>query len=550
MISAANIFSETISVLASSSPAITAAAAKQLGEVTVSLYFGDGSDGSLLASQSRLLADGENKLKNPKVELYFDDHALAMLFDASARPSDQVLEKSLDMRGKRDDLLAVWRCFQLLSQRASGLRAIHMIWSDYRNQTRNQQESTTVLNAAAADSVHTNGTNKEFWPALSWLNKRHPAAQEIIARDEPILMPARLLWDGGISGSWQDTAKIFDTDLQSIMQTFKTMVADEILELLPTTEPKRDLYDLMADYVTREGKGLRPTLVIATCLAFGGGIKDAVRSAAALEMFHNGFLVHDDIADESTHRRGLPTLHEAYGAGLAVNTGDAMHMFAVDMTLSNLKTLGLARTLAIIQEILFMCRETVEGQALELGWIRYNEVPDKDDDYFVMSNKKTGWYTCISPCRIGACVGGCTDPVKLQKFDEAFRLIGIAFQIQDDILNLVGETELYGKEVLGDLLEGKRTIMMIHLFNHAKPSVVKRMTEINAMPRADKEQSLAEEMLHEMHKVGSIEYATALADKLANQGVKRFEHDLAFIEDNEGKALLRQVANYVTTRAL
>ena len=550
MISASSVFANTINVLASSSPAITAAAAKMLGAVTVGLRFGDGSNGSLSSGQSRLIAQGEQKLENPKVELYFDDRALTMLFDASARPSDQVLEQSLDMRGSRADLLAVWRCFQLLSQRASGLRSVHMIWSDYRNQTRNKREIRDTLDAAATGTDNKNPAAKEFWPALDWLNKRYPATKEIIQRDEPILMPARLLWDGDSSGSWQDTAKIYDTDLQSIMQNFKTLVADEILELLPKKEPKRDLYDLMADYVMREGKGLRPTLVIATCLAFGGGIRDAVRSAAALEMFHNGFLVHDDIADESTHRRGLPTLHEAYGAGLAVNTGDAMHMFAVDMTLSNLKTLGLARTLAVIQEILFMCRETVEGQALELGWIRYNEVPQKDEDYFVMSNKKTGWYTCISPCRIGACIGGCTDPAKLQKFDEAFRLIGIAFQIQDDILNLVGETELYGKEALGDLLEGKRTIMMIHLFNHANPSVVKRMTEINAMARVEKEQSLAEEMLHEMHKVGSIEYAIALADKLANQGVKRFEHDLAFIDDNEGKALLRQVANYVTTRAL
>ena len=306
----------------------------------------------------------------------------------------------------------------------------------------------------------------------------------------------------------------------------------------------------MRDYVTREGKGLRPTLTIATCIALGGAMDDAVRAAGALELFHNGFLVHDDIADESTHRRGKPTLHITHGVGLAVNAGDAMNLFAVDLVLSNLPKLGLARTLGLIHEIMHMCRETVEGQAVELGWIRRNFVPARDADYFRMSTQKTGWYTCITPCRMGAVAAGVTNPEQLDRFNEAFRLIGIAFQIQDDVLNLIGETELYGKEALGDLLEGKRTVMMIHLFRTASERVRRRMTAINKLPRAQKTQAHAEEMLAAMQRAGSIEYAIALADRLAHRGVKHFERDLSFIEDNEAKAVLRQIAHYVTTRAL
>jgi geranylgeranyl diphosphate synthase type II len=334
------------------------------------------------------------------------------------------------------------------------------------------------------------------------------------------------------------------------MRRIKDRVVAEILRLLPNRSPRPELYDLMRDYVTREGKGLRPTLAVATCVALGGRPEDAVRAAAALEMFHNGFLVHDDIADESTHRRGRPTLHEAHGIGLAVNAGDGMHLFAVDMLLSNLENLGLARTLGLIHEVLHMCRETVEGQAVELGWIRRNFVPERDADYSRMSTKKTGWYTCISPARIGAVAAGETSPSILDRFNECFRLIGIAFQIQDDVLNLVGETALYGKEALGDLLEGKRTVMMIHLFRSADAATRARMAEINALPRIGKPFPLAEEMLAEMRRCGSIEYASDLADRLARRGVARFERDLRFLPENPGKAVLRQVANYVVTRAL
>ncbi|EEW25936.1 polyprenyl synthetase [Rhodobacter ferrooxidans] len=145
---------------------------------------------------------------------------------------------------------------------------------------------------------------------------------------------------------------------------------------------------------------------------------------------------------------------------------------------------------------------------------------------------------------------GVTEPRLLDRFNEAFRLTGIAFQIQDDILNLIGETELYGKEALGDLLEGKRTVMMIHLFRGASEAVRRRMHAINARPRTAKTDAMAQEMLRAMQRAGSIDYAIGLADRLANEGVRRFEADLRFIPETPGKAVLRQVSNYVTTRAL
>ncbi len=540
--SAAALLVATVQTVASRAPAVIASAAQALGAVRLALHFGDGSQAALWAVHSRLLVQAAPSAA-PGVQVHFDDRALKLLFDAGRAPVDAVWAGSLDVRGERPQVLATWRCFGVLAQRASGLRAVQALWCTYRDQHSARWAEPVLARRLAAPATATR-REQAHWPALDYLDQRHPLDAE------PLAQPSRSLWDGRRAAGWGDHAALFDDDLQETMQRMKRTVVDEILRLLPRRSPRAELYDLMRDYVVREGKGLRPTLTIATCMALGGAADAAVRAAGALEMFHNGFLVHDDIADESTHRRGKPTLHTRHGVGLAVNAGDGMNLFAVDLVLSNLPTRGLAGTLGLIHEVMHMCRETVEGQAIELGWIRRNVVPRRDADYHRMSLKKTGWYTCISPCRIGAVCAGITDPALLDRFNDCFRLIGIAFQIQDDVLNLVAETDQYGKEPLGDLLEGKRTVMMIHLFRHASAPLRQRMTALNALPRSQKTPAHAQEMLAAMQQAGSINYAVALADKLAHRGVKHFEHDLGFIENNPAKAVLRQIAHYVTTRAL
>ncbi len=540
----------TVEAIGARAPAVMAAAARELAGVHLALHFGDGSHAGLHREHSRLIALADEPAA-PSVEVHFDDRSLQLLFDADRKPVEALFAGSLDVRGSRDEVLAAWRCFALLAQRASGLRAVQALWVAYRSRQA-ERWSEPVLAQVPVRRRGVAHRQSSQWPALDYLDRRYPPEVELRRADHPpFFARARSLWDGRNGHAWGDHPPVFDNDLQETMQRLKARVTEEILTLLPRRRaPRKELYEPMRDYVTREGKGLRPTLTIATCMALGGALEHGVRAAAALEMFHNGFLVHDDIADGSTHRRGRPTLHEKYGVGIAVNAGDGMNLFAVDLVLSNLPTRGLAGTLGLIHEVLHMCRETVEGQAVELGWIRRNFVPPRDADYFRMSTQKTGWYTCISPARMGAVCAGVTDPAVLDRFDETFRLIGIAFQIQDDVLNLVGETERYGKEPLGDLLESKRTVMMIHLFRTANERVRRRMRAINAIPREKKTQAHAEEMLAAMRTAGSIDYAIGVADRLAHRGVRHFERDLDFIGNNEAKAVLRQIAHYVTTRAL
>ncbi len=584
----AQLLADTVSALSERAPAVVAAAAAEMQGVVLGLRFGDGSRASLEAQHSRLVVH-LGTVDRADVEVWFDDRAMNVLFDLQRRAADEVLPGSLDVRGERTQVLAAWRAFMLLAQRGSGLRSVQQLWRAYRQRAPHlwgaEVDGSAGTDGAGVDGARApaiaspeidgspNGARPAAgatadgdgagghgdrplrpgsgWSALDYLARRQPQHNGGAATvGGTVVEHTRMLWDGHRSSDWWDALGVRDADLVEIMDACRAQVSAEVTRLIPDGSPRRDFYDLLASYPARPGKGLRPTLCICACGALGGRPADAIRTAAAMELFHNGFLVHDDIADESTHRRGLPTLHERHGVGLAVNAGDGLNLLAVDAVLSNLEQLGLGRTLGLIHEVLHMCRETIEGQAIELGWIRRGTVPTRDRAYFEMSTKKTAWYTCMTPCRAGAICAGETSPRVLDAFVETFRLVGIAFQIQDDVLNLIGEEALYGKEPLGDLLEGKRTVMLMHLFRTAPAAERARLRANLVRPRAEKTQADAEELLEAMRRHGSLDHAIALADRLARRGVQRFERDLDFIAENEHKAVLRQIAHYVTTRPL
>jgi geranylgeranyl diphosphate synthase type II len=312
-------------------------------------------------------------------------------------------------------------------------------------------------------------------------------------------------------------------------------------------EPRRHLYDLAADYPGRGGRSLRASLCIATARAFGATVDDAINSAVSLELLHNAFLVHDDVEDDSEERRGRPTLHLLHGVPLAINVGDGLAVMSLRPLIDNRRTLGPRLALRILEEAERMARESVEGQAIELGWRRDNTLDLCEDDYLKMILKKTCWYTTIYPCRIGALIGT-RDGVDLDRYLRFGFFLGAAFQVVDDLLNLVGDRRRYGKEIDGDIWEGKRTLMLIKLWQSATS---RERIELRRVLNQVRGRRTIEEIgwvRARMDAYGCIDDAREVAHGLA--GAARHEFSLAFagLPDSRDKAFIESLATWVLER--
>jgi len=327
----------------------------------------------------------------------------------------------------------------------------------------------------------------------------------------------------------------------------RALVLEELRQIIPDNRYGPILYDLMFDYLLREGKALRPALCIATCRALGGRLHDVLRTSAVLELFHNAFLVHDDVEDESLLRRGLPTLQREYGVPIAINVGDGMYAMCLEPLLDNSERLGLGKTLRILQIVARMARESVEGQAIELDWIRRGQWTASDREYCLMTYKKTGWYTFIAPIQAGAVVTGASaaEQRELQRFG---RYMGVAFQIRDDVLNLVGDEQPYGKETAGDLWEGKHTLMLLHAMRCATPVERAAAERILSKRRRNKTAADIDMLLALIERYGGVDRARALGEQLADRARQALNNAARFMPPSVHRDFLQALPDYIITR--
>jgi geranylgeranyl diphosphate synthase type II len=226
----------------------------------------------------------------------------------------------------------------------------------------------------------------------------------------------------------------------------------------------------------------------------------------------------------------------------------------MQLLLRNAEVIGLRRALLVLREVERMARESVEGQAIELDWIRKGVFDLGDQDYVRMAYKKTCWYTVIAPLRMGVlcgCPPGVRFPMErdLVPLIELGHLAGIAFQICDDLLNLEAEEAIYGKETAGDLWEGKRTVMLLHFLRTAGPASRARALQLLETPRNRKEPGEVQWLLDAMVEVGSLDHGRSVARRFVDRATALDQAEWSFYEDNEDRRFLREMLSYVIERA-
>lgn len=332
--------------------------------------------------------------------------------------------------------------------------------------------------------------------------------------------------------------------MSSYLDGCRDFIIDEIREILPDDNRHTgNLYELMLDYPLRHGKSLRPAISIAACRATGGSLAAVITTAAVLELYHNAFLIHDDVEDQSTVRRSEPTLQELHGVPVAVNVGDGMLAATIQPLLENVARIGLGRALRILRIVSRMSRESAEGQMLELDWIRRNAWDLVDRDYLRMVHKKTGWYSFMAPAMAGAVAAGLPDD-QVAALARTFVPLGIGFQIKDDILNLTSNGDSYGKDLLGDLWEGKHTLILIHALRVCGARERRAALEVLGRPHPNLIGEPArfgqrlDGLLKDAVKSGALDTKTAarLSEIAADTGITsdvrpRTAEDVAFLHD-------------------
>jgi len=338
-----------------------------------------------------------------------------------------------------------------------------------------------------------------------------------------------------------------DDILKARLAEYGAVTLKGIHHFIPDKEPKKYLYDLVTDYPNRGGKGFRPGLCIATCRAYGGTLAQAIHPAVTLELLHNAFLIHDDIEDESYYRRNKQAMHRYTNPSIAVNVGDAMHVLGLYLLFKTRDSLGPAISEKLFLEIRHMVTESVEGQAMELGWRQDNISNLTDEDYLRMILKKACWYTCMHPIRIGAIIGS-NGKINPDVFNRLGYYMGTAFQIQDDILNLVAEESKYGKEIGGDIIEGKRTLMLINLLQSCSEEEKKMIEVYLSLPIKDRSTDTASNILNLMHRYDCINYSKNISKYMAGAALKEFYSVFSKLPDSNDKSFLESIILYMINR--
>ena len=322
----------------------------------------------------------------------------------------------------------------------------------------------------------------------------------------------------------KEKAKIFDKALSGNLASHEPKIAYDAIRWIPLSG----------------GKRLRPIITMLSCEAVGGRPENAVSLGIALEYIHNSTLVHDDIIDNDSWRRGLPTTHKKFGLPMAIIAGDGLigetYRMLSYMAPPELKSTTYKH---IIRGIADAAKRFYEGEAMDIDFDTRNDVTIPE--YMTMIEKKTAQLYWLAG-KGGALIGhGSKKQVEdLARYGVLF---GVMFQLKDDLLNIVTDQAPLGKETLGsDIINGKRTLLLVHALNHATPQDKK--TILHTLGNTKSTPKDIQKTITIFQHTNSIAFTQ---QKLKDYNTQA-KQCLNSLKDSESKQILSALADYSITR--
>ncbi|MBI3005220.1 MAG: polyprenyl synthetase family protein [Ignavibacteriales bacterium] len=240
---------------------------------------------------------------------------------------------------------------------------------------------------------------------------------------------------------------------------YKTKVDEYLNRFIEETSP-RSLYQPAKYVLDGGGKRIRPLLVLLSCEAVGGSVSEAIHAGVAVEILHNFTLVHDDIMDHASSRRGRATVHKKWDTNVAILAGDALLALAYRALLRTNSSRIQEISKTFTEGVVVVC----EGQAFDKEFETRSRVAV--EDYLTMIGKKTAAMVAVSS-QVGGLIGNAGDQ-ELRALRSYGECVGRAFQVQDDLLDIIADERKLGKTIGGDLVEGKKTFLLLEALKRAK----------------------------------------------------------------------------------
>lgn len=324
-------------------------------------------------------------------------------------------------------------------------------------------------------------------------------------------------------------------DVMEILKAYAEEIDVVIDDSLSKLEPE-SLYESSEYLIKAGGKKFRPALTLLSCQAVGGKPEKALKAAAAIELTHTFSLIHDDIMDNDDTRRGKPAVHKVWGEPLAILAGDSLFAKSFELLSQSAEdNIAYERVVDALQVLTNSCINICEGQTLDMAFEDTFNVTK--DEYMNMIYKKTGDLITASTT-IGAIMGGASSN-EIQALRTYGKQIGLAFQIQDDYIDLTGD-ESIGKPVGSDLVEGKKTLMVVYALEKANKEDHDRLVELLEA----NDESIIPEAMEILEKYGAINYARSKAYDCVIES----KQALSILPDSDAKDALFKLADFVFTR--